>query len=66
MTFSGKLVLSGMLAYGGRQSLIVFEDLLAGRINTFGALFLLLIILFVFVPLIYWRYATKAEHNHLQ
>jgi len=66
MTFCGKLVLSGMLAYGGQQSLIVFEDLLAGRINTFGALFLLLIILFVLVPLIYWRYATKAEHNHLQ
>jgi uncharacterized membrane protein YdjX (TVP38/TMEM64 family) len=64
LTFCGKLVLSSMLAYGGQQSLIVFEDLLAGRINTFGALFLLLIILFVLVPLIYWRYATKEEHNH--
>jgi len=66
MTFSGKLVLSGMLAYGGRQSLMVFEDLLAGRINTFGAIFLLLMALFILLPLIYWRYTRNPEHSGLR
>ena len=66
MTLSGKLVLSGMLAYGGRQSLRVFEDLLAGKINMFGAIFLLLMALFVLLPLIYWRHARNPEHSGLR
>ena len=65
MTLSGKLVLSGMLAYGGRQSLRVFEDLLSGEFNMFGAIFLLLMTLFVLLPLIYWRYARNPEHSGL-
>ena len=63
MTLSGKLVLSGMLAYGGRQSLRVFEDLLVGKINIFGVIFLLLMALFILLPLIYWRRTINPEHS---
>jgi membrane protein DedA with SNARE-associated domain len=63
MTLSGKLILSGMLAYGGRQSLRVFEDLLVGKINVFAVVFLLLLAAFIIVPFLYWRYAQNSENS---
>ena len=63
MTKSGKLLLNGMLVYDGQQSLAVLEDPLSGRINVFGVVFLLLMVLFILVPLFFWRRASRSQKD---
>jgi membrane protein YqaA with SNARE-associated domain len=59
LTFIGKLVRYSLLVVAGRRTRDLVRDLMAGRLNSFAALYLLVLLAFALGSLLAWRMISR-------